>query len=1088
MSGLLTPFVDFTTGTDTGAATTDAIAPHSDGEKLNQAVLRRPAENLRQRTEVLRAAGEDVAYLQQADRGLVLAGPGRVTWPGSTTAAATGIAVLTDVLYLVPLLTPGAAQVAPVPPVASSYGTLKLKRATGASDAILVSSLRRSYAGGDRINITVVPGAVFACTLVDEIAPAYDRTIQITATPATTLLTVITALNALTADAPATQLVSAALTGGALNADLVLDTQARVFISGNYDGEGHALTPANLASFFSTYTTDAYLAEGDSLCVQFAMLTDTASTGGRRQALPENANTAVTPAMFFNSRVHPERLVGALPVCKVVNGDLVFATGITVTAGSTAATIGTPGYAGGPAWADGTTNPATSVEAQLDKIVTDLAGATGTAKIQGTALGAELAVGTLAAQLEAIVKRVLGWVTIGDGTTVVGDFNTADYANANLLLAAAIATLPAAGGRILLKRGVALSGFGGTTTVLPANKTLEIFGDHGETPLTSPQITFTTGEGFVTGVTSKLILRNLHLRHTAPAGATAVSIAAATSAVEIYDCLLESTASASTGSDLALVQGTAVTALRLERVRFNTTQLPSTLGEGAIGVKVTAAANQVFLRNLACAASAGAAPSFIDIADVQNDVVLENITYDGVGGAVLSAGPGTGPVGIRLGSSDNITNTRNRRITNYTAKGGRSLHLAGAANGCAHLTVENMQDYTFDGMSCASTYSTVGGYPVVFRACRFANIQVFEGVHTDLQFLDCTFTGMTTQIGIAASSVLLVAFKRCAFRGQAAAFVRIEATLGEVLVEECRFTGFGDTAAPLAMFTLSIGAVTAARFLRNTVLGFQAGTYAGVDSTNPPKIFRVLASQYDLLECSENIVTSAMRNTGGTTIAAAYLLAVDSTNGSPSIVPSGVLRMHDNQLGVGETGASANSVLLLSTVNTSPEAIDLCRNTWWVEWSVDAGTPQWRMAGVSVTYPAAYTGGGPGFVFDDNHVRIENTSLATITQNLIHVDAAGAPVFGLLSFERNHIHLTTAQYWQGGVGVPGVLVTDAVFASWMVVGNSTFIGTGNPPGTAYFSIRQNDALYGNAGVPTHAAFPAAATVWPSNSFVYRGVL
>lgn len=38
-------------------------------------------------------------------------------------------------------------------------------------------------------------------------------------------------------------------------------------------------------------------------------------------------------------------------------------------------------YAGGPAWADSTPNPETTVEAQLDKIISDLAGASGAAKI-----------------------------------------------------------------------------------------------------------------------------------------------------------------------------------------------------------------------------------------------------------------------------------------------------------------------------------------------------------------------------------------------------------------------------------------------------------------------------------------------------------------------------------------------------------------------------------------------------------------------------------------------------------------------------------------------------------------------------------
>lgn len=46
---------------------------------------------------------------------------------------------------------------------------------------------------------------------------------------------------------------------------------------------------------------------------------------------------------------------------------------------------GLVGYAGGGAWADGTTNPATNVEAQLDKVITDLATGSGSAKIAAAA-------------------------------------------------------------------------------------------------------------------------------------------------------------------------------------------------------------------------------------------------------------------------------------------------------------------------------------------------------------------------------------------------------------------------------------------------------------------------------------------------------------------------------------------------------------------------------------------------------------------------------------------------------------------------------------------------------------------------------
>lgn len=334
MSGNVTPYVDFLTTSDSGENNSSSIQPITDGEKVNQTILRRPDENLRKRTEVLRSQAVDSQFLQNADRALLLAGPGTVTWNGSTTASQNGIPVISDNLWILPMLTPGSAQTPPVPPVASKLGTLHLKRASDNMNSILVTSARRSYAAGDQINITVSAGGVYSCTLDTEDTGVYRRTIKIVATPSTTLGTVITSLNGLTPPSPDnTQLVTAALEGGALNADLILDSQARQFVSGNYDGEGHTITPANLASFFSSNPSQA-LAEGDTLCAQFAMLVDTASTGGRRQAIPENTNTTITAGMFFNSRVQPEKLVNALPICKVINGSLVFLNGQSVPAGS----------------------------------------------------------------------------------------------------------------------------------------------------------------------------------------------------------------------------------------------------------------------------------------------------------------------------------------------------------------------------------------------------------------------------------------------------------------------------------------------------------------------------------------------------------------------------------------------------------------------------------------------------------------------------------------------------------------------------------------------------------------------------------
>jgi hypothetical protein len=74
-------------------------------------------------------------------------------------------------------------------------------------------------------------------------------------------------------------------------------------------------------------------------------------------------------------------------------------------------------YAGGPAWADATTNPSTTVEAQLDKIITDLATVGGTDKIEGTISGvgnAILTQTTLEAQLLELEDEEINGTKHGD--------------------------------------------------------------------------------------------------------------------------------------------------------------------------------------------------------------------------------------------------------------------------------------------------------------------------------------------------------------------------------------------------------------------------------------------------------------------------------------------------------------------------------------------------------------------------------------------------------------------------------------------------------------------------------------------------
>lgn len=92
-------------------------------------------------------------------------------------------------------------------------------------------------------------------------------------------------------------------------------------------------------------------------------------------------------------------------------------------------------YAGGGAWADGTTNPAASVEAQLDKVVADLAAAAGAPKVGAAATAGapnSLGAGTVRSQLDALLGFINAHINLASGAhaasalTYAGGGNWAD--------------------------------------------------------------------------------------------------------------------------------------------------------------------------------------------------------------------------------------------------------------------------------------------------------------------------------------------------------------------------------------------------------------------------------------------------------------------------------------------------------------------------------------------------------------------------------------------------------------------------------------------------------------------------------------
>lgn len=79
------------------------------------------------------------------------------------------------------------------------------------------------------------------------------------------------------------------------------------------------------------------------------------------------------------------------------------------------------GYAGGGPWADGTLNPATNMEAQLDKIISDLATGTGSAKIRSDAAPAwKDATSRIAETLKARTDGIITDLAADTGAAKIG--------------------------------------------------------------------------------------------------------------------------------------------------------------------------------------------------------------------------------------------------------------------------------------------------------------------------------------------------------------------------------------------------------------------------------------------------------------------------------------------------------------------------------------------------------------------------------------------------------------------------------------------------------------------------------------------
>ena len=386
MSRTQKPYIDYANLGDDGTDTTGSIQPPT-YEPATPTNFGRPHQNIRSRTEIVRSALADLFYYADRSRyTLELAGSGQLEWE----TAGVGRANNTDTLTLRPFLGPRAnvKGLLTIGTAGTNQLLYTVQSTVYASDGINAVTVEHRH-----VAATVTPLATVTAGPVYRILVVFDNT-NVGHT-ATVVAPIVAAAIASSTYLNGKIVVTADDTPGnailGTTGEVAIDT--RVHPAGTAgqataDLEAHVLAVGEIGSFTTTYP----LAEGDGLAIRYDYLVESSADpddpkagvpGGRAESNAARANTNVV-GNLFRMNDYPEWLPGAIPLCKVVRGRLHWCDN-TVQATNTAVTPGLDSaalvYPGGGAWADGTTNPATTIVAQLTKIISDLAATTGAAKL-----------------------------------------------------------------------------------------------------------------------------------------------------------------------------------------------------------------------------------------------------------------------------------------------------------------------------------------------------------------------------------------------------------------------------------------------------------------------------------------------------------------------------------------------------------------------------------------------------------------------------------------------------------------------------------------------------------------------------------
>jgi hypothetical protein len=315
--------INYTHSSDTGERDSAAIAPIVAGEKVKSAIVDRPLDNLRNRSEVLRDEVIDQKYLQDTDIMWFIADGDAVTGlnPGADLPQvlwdpATGkfvIGPLGTSMVLQPLKTPGV-------------DTHDVVAYTFVTDTLAIESIFRNYKGGNRREVHWVwdAGITGTATAFLSGAPNHILTIHAASDFTSTVTDVDNALLALGGALGAAGF-SHIVTGGS---DFITALPADYMFTKVFEREMHRIPDSQFFAFFDPLGLNKSLQDGDTLAISYDMMTEPdPGIGGRRQACPTNGNITLTVGSLFITTQEPWKIPIGIPICKRIGNDLIFIDG-----------------------------------------------------------------------------------------------------------------------------------------------------------------------------------------------------------------------------------------------------------------------------------------------------------------------------------------------------------------------------------------------------------------------------------------------------------------------------------------------------------------------------------------------------------------------------------------------------------------------------------------------------------------------------------------------------------------------------------------------------------------------------------------